>query len=101
VIPYKVFDALAVGKPVLTADTPAIREALVPGQDVVTCPSGNGAALAEAIEALGRDPEHRRAIAENGHRVFRVRFSLDAITRDLVTMVSELVGGGSAASVPR
>ena len=56
VIPYKVFDALAVGRPVITADTPALREAMRPGEDVWTCPSGDSEALADAIAMLKRDP---------------------------------------------
>jgi glycosyltransferase involved in cell wall biosynthesis len=100
VIPYKVFDALAVARPVITADTPAIREALVPGQDVATCASGSGEALADAISALKRHHDRRRAIAAQGHRAFRDRFSLDAITADLVHIVVELRRGRVAAAVP-
>ena len=75
VIPYKVFDALAIGRPVLTADTPAIREALTVGEDVWTCPSGNSTALADAIATLKHDPALCERLAANGHRVFREQLS--------------------------
>jgi glycosyltransferase involved in cell wall biosynthesis len=93
VISYNVFDGLAAARPVLTADTPAIREALVPGRDIATCPGGSAEDLADAIARLKRHHDDRRAIAENGHRVFRERFSLNAITADLVRIVGELREG--------
>lgn len=101
VIPYKVFDALAVGRPVLTADTPAIREALSVGEDLWVCPSGDSEALAAAIRTLERDPELRRSLAANGHRAFREQFSREAIGRDLVAIISELDRSGRAHSLPR
>lgn len=95
VIPNKVFDALAVGRPVIAADTPAVREALTHGQHAWLCPPGNGEALADAIEYLKREPELRRSIAANGHRLFQERFSLDAVTRVLAEIAGELVSGPS------
>jgi glycosyltransferase involved in cell wall biosynthesis len=101
VIPYKVFDALAVGRPVLTADSPAVREGLTHGQDVWVCPSGNGAAIAEAIVHLKQQPELRHTLAESGHRTFLQRFSLEALTRDLAGIVSQVVGDHGAHPLPR
>ena len=101
VIPFKVFDALAVGLPVITADTPAIREALTGGEDVWLCPGGDSEALADAIATLKRDPELCRKLAANGHRVFQERFSFEALTRELAAMVSQLVRDERADPVPR
>lgn len=101
VIPYKVFDALAVGRPVITADTPAIREALTVGEDVWVCPSGDSEALADAIATLARDPGLRRRLAENGHRAFREYFSPEALGRDLAAIISEIDRSGRADSLPR
>lgn len=101
VIPYKVFDALAAGRPVITADTPAIREALTAGEDVWVCPGGDGGALADAVRTLKRDPALRGRLAANGHRTFTERFSVDALTRDLTAIIRELIGGGDARPVPR
>ena len=101
VIPYKVFDALAVGRPVITADTPAIREALTGGEDVWLCPAGDSEALANAIVTLKADPELRKRLAANGRRVFQERFSVEAMTRDLTAVVSQLVRDERAHPVPR
>ena len=101
VIPNKVFDALAVRRPVLTADTPGIREALTPGEHVWVCPAGDGEALADAIALLKRDPDLRRSLADNGYQRFTERFSLEAIARDLGEIVSHLLQGDIAHSLPR
>ena len=101
VIPNKVFDALAVRRPVLTADTPAIREALTPGEHVWVCPAGDAEALADAIALLERDLDLRRSLADNGYQRFRERFSLEAIARDLAEVVSHLLQGHIAHSLPR
>ena len=52
VIPNKVFQTLATGAPIITADTPAIRELLTDGPTVKLVEPGNPAALAEATFAL-------------------------------------------------
>lgn len=101
VIPYKVFDALAVGRAVITADTPAVREALTSGTDVWTCASGDARALADAIATLKHDPVLRGRLAANGRRTFVERFSAEALTADLAAIVGEVAGGGRAHPVSR
>lgn len=51
VIPHKVVDAVACGTPVITADTPAIRERFADHPLVRFIPAGNSQALARAIRA--------------------------------------------------
>jgi glycosyltransferase involved in cell wall biosynthesis len=91
VIPNKVFDALAAGRPVLSADTPGVREALTHGDTAWLCPSGNSEAIADALVELKRNPDLRRSLAEKGHELFRARFSLEAITADLGGIIRELL----------
>ncbi len=101
VIPNKVFDALAVRRPVLTADTPAVREVLAPGEHVWVCPPGDAEGLADAIALLKRDPDLRRSLADQGYQRFAERFSLAAIARELGEIVSHLLQGNIAHSLPR
>lgn len=55
VIPNKVFQILAVGRPLITMDGPAIREIVAPGKAVRLVPPGDALALANAIIALARE----------------------------------------------
>ncbi len=57
VIPNKIFQALAAGKPIVTADTPAVRELLEETRAVRLVPPGNGEALAEAIFKMANEPQ--------------------------------------------
>jgi glycosyltransferase involved in cell wall biosynthesis len=60
VIPNKVFQALACGAPVVTADTPAARELLTDGENALLVPAADPAALAAAVRRLAADPELAR-----------------------------------------
>ena len=54
VIPNKVFQILAAGRPLVTADTPGVRELLEAGPAVELVPPGSSEALARAVLDLGR-----------------------------------------------
>jgi glycosyltransferase involved in cell wall biosynthesis len=89
VIPNKVFDGLAVARAVVTADTPAAREVLTHGENAWLCRPGDADDLAAALLALRADPAARRRIARRGHETFVERFSIDALSRTLSTIVLE------------
>jgi glycosyltransferase involved in cell wall biosynthesis len=91
VIPNKVFDGIAVRRPVITADTPAIREVLTHNENVLLCPVGNGEALANAILRLKRDRPLREYIAKNGYEYFKTHFSISAIAKELAIIMKELL----------
>jgi hypothetical protein len=72
-IPAVVFEALATGAPVVTADTEAARELLADGESALLVPPGDPAALARAWELLARDEALRTRIAGRGREVFAER----------------------------
>jgi glycosyltransferase involved in cell wall biosynthesis len=69
VIPHKTFQALAVGAPVITADSPAAREMLVDGRDCLFV-QRTAESLATAIAALLNDPQLSERIAAGGRTTF-------------------------------
>ena len=87
VVPNKVFDALACGRPVITADTPAARECLADGETACLCPPGDADGLATAIATLQADPDLRDRLARAGHSLFQRRFSLNALAEDVAQVV--------------
>lgn len=78
VIPNKAYQALACGRPLITADTPAARELLRDSETALLVPPGDGEALAEAIVRL-RDGELRERIGAAGRALFERRLDLPAL----------------------
>jgi glycosyltransferase involved in cell wall biosynthesis len=69
VVPHKTFQALAVGTPLITADTVAARELLVDGLDSLLV-ERTAASLAEAIVVLRDDSELAERIGAGGRATF-------------------------------
>ena len=69
VIPHKTFQALAVGAPLITADSTAAREMLVDGRDSLLV-ERTAEALAAAIVSLRDDAELAERIAAGGRATF-------------------------------
>lgn len=91
VIPSKVFDICAAGVPFITADTPAIREVFIHGENAYLVPQSDPGALADAILYLKTNPELRERIAEKARRTGEKRFSLKQIGCDLVKIIHEKI----------
>ncbi|HJZ46451.1 MAG TPA: glycosyltransferase [Roseiflexaceae bacterium] len=74
VIPNKLYQCAAMGLPVITANTPAIRAAFGAGE-LALVPPGDHQALAAAILTLAADQEQRRLIGTAGMRAVHSRYS--------------------------
>lgn len=81
VVPFKVFEYMALGRAVVTADTPAARQAL--GTDVVLVPPGDAPALADAIRELMDDDDRRDRLGHAAAERFAQRFSTAAQVADV------------------
>jgi glycosyltransferase involved in cell wall biosynthesis len=91
VIPHKVYEAMAMRKPVITADTPAIKELLVHRESVYLCEEANPASLAKAIEELKMHPALRHKIALNGYQVFRTKCTPAILGQEVKGIVEKMV----------
>ncbi len=89
VVPNKVFEYLSVGRPVLTADTPAIRSAFP--TEVAVVPPGDPEALAAAVRRLLRDPAELARLAAAGRARFQRDYSRPALGRLLAADLAELI----------
>lgn len=90
VVPCKVHDALAAGRPVVTADSPAARALLRDGVDALLVPPGDPAALAAALERLRDDPALRERLAEGARRIWRERLAPGKVVGGLVEAMERL-----------
>jgi glycosyltransferase involved in cell wall biosynthesis len=73
VVPHKLYESLAMGRPIVTRDGPGIRSLFSEGE-VIMVPPADPVALADAIRALVDDTEHRERVAAAGHFAYQQRF---------------------------
>jgi len=90
VIPTKVFQILAMKKPIITGDSPAAREVLTDRENAVLCRMADAEALAESVLLLKQNKKLREKIAENGYELFKGEFSLEAIGIEVRRILEEL-----------
>jgi len=73
VVPHKLFECLAMGRPVVTREGPGVRSLFEEGE-VVTVPPADPLALADAVRSLVEEPDHRERVAAAGLAAYRQRF---------------------------
>jgi len=91
VIPHKVFESMATGKAIITADTTAIQEVLIDKKSAILCKKANAKALADAIMLLKRDESLRRRIAQNGYETFKRMATPKKVGKQLKEVIMELI----------
>jgi glycosyltransferase involved in cell wall biosynthesis len=91
VIPNKAFQALACGTPLVTADTPAVRELLADGESALLVPPGDAAALAAALRRLADDPALARRLSAGGRAAFVREASEEVLGRRWRDLIEELI----------
>lgn len=93
VIPHKVFEAMALEKPVISMDCGAMREVFSDRVHCLLVPPDDPERLAEAIINLKEDSLLRNRIAENAYALYRKRFDNRAIGRQLIMVIEKATGG--------
>ena len=87
----KIYEGLAMAKPVLTGDGPAVRDAFQHGEHLFLCPRNDPMALAAAIVELQQNAALRARVAQAGHERFCRHFTVEALGRRFAQHLSALV----------
>ncbi|MBP9822424.1 MAG: glycosyltransferase [Candidatus Pacebacteria bacterium] len=89
VIPNKIFEALAMSKPIVTARTEAIQELLKDEENVILCQKGDPKDLANKIRELANSRDLRFKIGSNGGDLFSRALKEKIIAGDLINCIYE------------
>lgn len=87
VVPNKVYDALACGSLVITANTPAIREFFKDKEELILVEPGDPQDLAEKILWVYTNEDEGKNIAKRGHRKFFEIASFDVLGNRLKEII--------------
>ncbi len=98
VIPNKVYQALACGKPLITQQSPAYPVDLASAADsgVHWVAAGDADALAARVAALATQPEGLESLARQARQTYLARFSRAALVAQLRQALSPFFGAGNA-----
>jgi len=91
VIPNKVFQALACGTPVVTADTPAARELLTDGESALLVPPADPDKLVVALRRLASDSHLAGRIGAGGLTAYREHASEAILGARWRALIEELL----------
>lgn len=89
----KIYEGLAMAKPVITGDSRTVRRSLVHGEHVYLCERANPQALADAVRTLKADPDLRQRLAERGYRLYSAQFDLQHNGARCTAYLRELMAG--------
>jgi glycosyltransferase involved in cell wall biosynthesis len=87
VIPNKVFQAMAMGKAVITGRTPGSAEGLVDGSNILLCNVADPEDLARAIKRLKEDAGLKELLERNARHTFEQIFGEEAVKSSLVKVL--------------
>lgn len=91
VIPGKIYQFLAMERPVIAANTPANLSLLAHGETAFLCAANDSHALASAVMELYENPGWRGRLARNGHIRFLEEASERVITEKLRRILQDMM----------
>lgn len=89
-LPAKLVECMALGVPVVCSDFPVFREVAGNGSGILVDPT-KPEQIADAIEALVRDPDLARRMGEAGKRAVSERFNWNAECSKLLRLYHEIL----------
>lgn len=91
VIAGKLFEMIAMRKPVIAGDNIAVRELFTHKKDLYLCEMGSAAALAEAISVLHNSPSLRKQLADSSYNLYSKKLRPEQLVIPLVNTIRSLL----------
>lgn len=89
VIPNKIYESLAMRKPVITANTSAIQELFTDGLNIFLCRKASPESLAEKILFVRNQPDITQRAAQEGYRLFEEKLKEKILGAELIKDINE------------
>jgi glycosyltransferase involved in cell wall biosynthesis len=86
----KIYEAMAMARPVITGDSPAVRESLRDGEQIFLCNRGDPESLAELLRKLYTCPQLAEAVAQGGHAHFVAHCNVERTSHKFAEHLREL-----------
>jgi glycosyltransferase involved in cell wall biosynthesis len=87
----KIYECLAMGKPVVTGDSPAVREALIDRVQIYLVARTDGTAIAQAIADLRANEKLRHCLGVEGEALFLQRYTIASLGERYVRHLREVL----------
>ena len=91
VIPTKIFEGISMKIPMITCDSPAIKELFNNNESIILCKRANPESLVDAIKKLKTDVNLRERIKENAYELFNNFCSIDVIGKRLIKIFNKIL----------
>jgi glycosyltransferase involved in cell wall biosynthesis len=96
--PYSILEAMRAGLPVVASGVGGVPEAVVDGQTGLLVPTGDPAAMAEALARVIAQPALRKQFGDQGRRRFLARFSFEQMFARTLDIYNEVAGAETAGN---
>lgn len=91
VIPNKVYEAMAMGKPFISANAAVMKEIFTDRENCLLCRENDGEDLAMKILELKNNPELREKIARNGKQIFEEKLTSSIIGKEVREIIENVL----------
>lgn len=91
----KIFEAMAMGKPIISTTLGAEGLAVQPGQDIVFADTAES--MTAEIVSLLNSPERRRAIGKSARHLVEEKFSAESVAKQFEAICQRAVAEGNSA----
>jgi glycosyltransferase involved in cell wall biosynthesis len=99
-VPHKLFQYMAMSKPVLVTDVRPLARIVEETEAGLVVPAGEPAAMADAAARLAREPSLAADLGRNGRRAVERRYNWDREATRLLELYDGLDGGAEGTAEP-